>query len=103
MILVEDMCAKHPVREKFGTRSPIQIDDAIGARMRRKSILRSLFSPILIVPLAVLLVAVVGASHKASPSIVTPADEASLRVRVNSDLVQIPVTVTNKKDQVVED
>jgi Ca-activated chloride channel homolog len=103
MILVENMRPKHPAREKLGTRSPIQIDDASGARVRRKSILRSLFSPILIVPLAVLLVTVVDASHKASPSIVSPADEASLRVRVNSDLVQIPVTVTNKKDQVVED
>ena len=31
-----------------------------------------------------------------------PANEAALSVKVNSDLVQIPVTVTDKEDQAVE-
>jgi VWFA-related protein len=58
----------------------------------------------LIVLLAVLIVDAVEASRKPSPSITVPApaNEAAVSVKVNSDLVQIPVTVTDKADEAVE-
>jgi len=72
--------------------------------MYREPILRSLFSSMLLVLLAVLIVDTVEASRKPSASITVPApaNEAALSVKVNSDLVQIPVTVTDKADQAVE-
>jgi hypothetical protein len=72
--------------------------------MRRKPVLRSVFSRILIVLLVVLVVDAEEASRKSSAPITVPVPtrEPALTVKVNSDLVQIPVTVTNKADQVVE-
>jgi VWFA-related protein len=72
--------------------------------MRRKPVRRSVFSRILIVLLVVLVVDAEEASRKSSAPITVPVPtrEPALTVKVNSDLVQIPVTVTNKADQVVE-
>jgi Ca-activated chloride channel family protein len=70
--------------------------------MLRKPRLRTL-SPILILVLAVLIVHAVEASREYSAPTIVVADQAQINVRVNSDLVQIPVTVTDKADQVVED
>ena len=57
----------------------------------------------LIAVLTVSIVDAMGASHKSSTPITAPVPkEPALSVKVNSDLVQIPVTVTNKADQVVE-
>ena len=65
-------------------------------------VLRSLFLAVLIA-----LPAVSGADgvapHKYSAAVTVPApSDAALSLTVNSDLVEIPVTVTNKADQVVE-
>jgi VWFA-related protein len=65
--------------------------------------LRSLFSAILIVLPAVFVVDSIEASHDSAPITVrAPADKAALSVKVNSDLVQIPVIVTDRADHVVD-
>jgi Ca-activated chloride channel family protein len=65
--------------------------------------LQSLFSAILIVLPAVFVVDSIEASHDSTPiSVRVPADKAALNVKVNSELVQIPVTVTDRADQVVD-
>lgn len=71
--------------------------------MHRTPVLRLHFSRMLIALLAMLIVDEVEASHEAPIAIPGHADEPALSVKVNSDLVQVPVTVTNKADQVVED
>jgi Ca-activated chloride channel homolog len=65
---------------------------------------RSLFAAMLIVPLAVFAIdpAEVSRRHSAAITATGPGDKAALSVRVDSDLVQIPVTVTDKADQVVD-
>ena len=72
--------------------------------MPRTPALRSLSSLIVIVLLAVVTVDAVELSRKSSDSATDSdsTDKATLSVKVNSDLVQIPVTVLDKEDHVVE-
>lgn len=83
----------------------------MGTQMHRKIFLRSTLSKLLIQLLTVLVVTLAAASPKSpspNPNIqssinaVIPADVAVTSLKVNTDLVQIPVTVVDKKDQAVE-
>jgi len=63
---------------------------------------RSLFSAVLIILPMVVVADSIEASHNWAPTTVrVPADKSALSVKVNSDLVQIPVTVTDRSDHVV--
>jgi len=69
----------------------------------RVRVLQSLFLAVLIALPAVSGADGSGASRKYSVASTVPAPgDAAVSVRVNSDLVEIPVTVVNKADQVIE-